>query len=158
MPRVAITGHRGLTHDTARWVTHRLQNALANEPAPLVGLTCLADGSDQIFAQIVIDRGGSIESFIPAKRFPETLSDESRATYESLRNRSKIVHVLDYDVPEPASYMEASRRMLDNADILFAVWDGEPARGFGGTADVAEYARQRGIPVEIIWPPGTRRP
>jgi hypothetical protein len=138
-------------------VTHSLQRALANEPGPLVGLTCLAGGSDQIFAQIVIDHGGSIESFIPAKRFPDTLSGESRAAYETLRDRSKVVHELPYVDPGPASYMEASRKMVDDADVLFAVWDGEPARGYGGTADVAAYARERGVPVEIIWPDGVRR-
>ncbi len=158
MGRVAITGHRELNRDTAQWVTVQIQRALADEPGPLVGLTCLADGSDQIFAELVIERGGSIESFIPAKRFSETLSGEGRAAYESLRDRSEVVHELPYDDPDPVSYMEASRKMLDDADVLFAVWDGEPARGFGGTADVAEYARGRGIRVEVIWPPGARRP
>lgn len=32
------------------------------------------------------------------------------------------------------------------ADELFAVWDGEPARAYGGTADVVAYARQYGTP------------
>jgi hypothetical protein len=35
-----------------------------------------------------------------------------------------------------------------------AVWDGLPARSYGGTADVVEYARQRNIPVQVIWPAG----
>ena len=48
--------------------------------------------------------------------------------------------------------MEASRAMLARADHLFAVWDGKPARGYGGTADVVAEARQRGVPVTAIWP------
>ena len=50
--------------------------------------------------------------------------------------------------------MEASNAMLSRADRLFAVWDGKPARGYGGTADVVDEARKRGIPVTIIWPEG----
>ncbi len=47
--------------------------------------------------------------------------------------------------------------MLDRADELWAVWDGEPARGPGGTADVVAHARGRGVPVRVVWPPGARR-
>jgi hypothetical protein len=53
--------------------------------------------------------------------------------------------------------MEASQTMLDRADYLFAIWDGKPARGYGGTADVVAEARDRRIPVTIIWPEGATR-
>jgi len=53
--------------------------------------------------------------------------------------------------------MEASSVMLAHADRLFAVWDGQPARGYGGTADVVAEARQRGVPVTVIWPEGASR-
>ena len=53
--------------------------------------------------------------------------------------------------------MEASSAMLARADRLFAVWDGKPARGYGGTADVVAEARQRGVPVTVIWPEGASR-
>ena len=47
--------------------------------------------------------------------------------------------------------------MVDEADELCAVWDGEPARSYGGTTDVVAYARERGIPVRVIWPSGAQR-
>jgi len=37
------------------------------------------------------------------------------------------------------------------------VWDGQPARAYGGTADVVAYAREHGTPVRVIWPPGAER-
>jgi hypothetical protein len=40
---------------------------------------------------------------------------------------------------------------------LVAVWDGQPAAGKGGTADIVDYARRHGIEVRIVWPPGTSR-
>jgi hypothetical protein len=33
--------------------------------------------------------------------------------------------------------------------VLIALWDGQPSRGKGGTAEIVAYARQRGIPV--VW-------
>jgi hypothetical protein len=47
--------------------------------------------------------------------------------------------------------------MLDHADLLWAVWDGQPARGYGGTADVVAAARAKGLPVRVIWPHGAHR-
>lgn len=37
--------------------------------------------------------------------------------------------------------------VVERCDALLAAWDGEPAGGFGGTADVVAYARSRGRPV-----------
>ena len=47
--------------------------------------------------------------------------------------------------------------MLATADRLLAVWNGQPARGPGGTADVAAYAGSRHIPVTVVWPAGAYR-
>ena len=42
--------------------------------------------------------------------------------------------------------MAASTSMVDEADDLFALWDGKPARAYGGTADLVAYAREHGTP------------
>jgi len=55
------------------------------------------------------------------------------------------------------SHMAASKMMIGAADVLYAVWDGQPARDYGGTADVVTYAQERGLPVRVIWPHGARR-
>src|SRR5262249_50729788 len=67
------------------------------------------------------------------------------------------VHRLDRIESTENAHMEASKVMLDHADRLFAVWDGKPARGYGGTADVVAEARDGGIPVTVIWPEGASR-
>lgn len=50
--------------------------------------------------------------------------------------------------------MAAGKLMVDEADELYAVWDGKPARSYGGTADVVAYAREHGTPVRVIWAEG----
>ena len=47
--------------------------------------------------------------------------------------------------------------MVDRSERLVAVWDGKPARGIGGTADIVSYARQKGVPVVVLWPEGATR-
>lgn len=52
--------------------------------------------------------------------------------------------------PHPAlPYRTLGRALLDDADLLLALWDGGPPRGPGGTAEVVARARERDLPV--IW-------
>ncbi|MGW1005456.1 hypothetical protein [Streptomyces sp. NPDC002520] len=43
------------------------------------------------------------------------------------------------------------------ADELVAVWDGKPAWGHGGTADVVAYAERTGVRVRVLWPEDASR-
>ncbi len=58
MHRIAVSGHRGLPGSTADMVGKAIQVALAGYAPNLVGLSCLADGADQIFARTLTDVGG----------------------------------------------------------------------------------------------------
>ncbi len=48
--------------------------------------------------------------------------------------------------PSPQRYHERNDRMLDQADLVLAFWDGRSR----GTGSVIEKAQRRGIPVEVI--------
>ena len=50
-----------------------------------------------------------------------------------------------------------SEILVGPVDELLAVWDGKPARGYGGTADVVAYAERNGVPVRVLWPEGATR-
>jgi hypothetical protein len=157
MYRIAISGHRGLPALTERLVDHALRAALAERAPDVTGLSCLADGADQVFARAVTDLGGTLEAVIPAAEYREKLSADSHADYDELFARAVAVHRLPFTESTPESHMAASKLMVDEADELYAVWDGKPARSYGGTADVVAYAREHGIPVRVIWPDGAQR-
>jgi hypothetical protein len=67
------------------------------------------------------------------------------------------VHKLEFIESSSESHMSASVYMLEHAEELWAVWDGLPARGYGGTADVVAHARSLTMPVRVIWPHGSSR-
>ena len=48
--------------------------------------------------------------------------------------------------------MAAGRYVIDQCDVLFAVWDGLLAGAMGGTGDAVAYARQAGRRVIHIKP------
>jgi hypothetical protein len=155
--RIAISGHRGLPPATARLVDQAVRAALTGHAAEVVGLSALADGADQIVASAVLDLGGHIEAIIPAAQYREGLPSEVWPEYDRLLAKAGQVHRLGFTESTSEAHMAASEFMLGRADELWAVWDGQPARGYGGTADVVTCAHQMGIPVRVIWPPGASR-
>ena len=157
MIRIAISGHRGLPRQTVLLIDQAVRKALGDHLPALVGLSCLADGADQIFARAVLDLGGELEAVVPAEKYREGLPGEFHSAYDELLSRAVRIHRLGFVESTSESHMVASARMLDDADVLFAVWDGQPARGYGGTADVVAEARRRGVLVQVIWPEGARR-
>ncbi|MFG1959825.1 hypothetical protein [Nonomuraea sp. NPDC049028] len=157
MVRIAVSGHRGLPEETAVLVDRAIREALAEYLPGISGVSCLADGADQIFARGVLDLGGVLEVVIPAEEYRDGLPSECHTAYDELLGRAVRALRLDFVESTSESHMTAGARMLDNADVLFAVWDGQPARGYGGTADVVAEARRREVSVRVIWPEGARR-
>jgi hypothetical protein len=156
--RIAITGHRGLPRVTERLVGQVIRAELAKYAGPdLVGISNLADGADQLFAHAILDAGGRLEVIVPAARYRDGLPESAHTAYDALLAQAVNVDRLDRIESDEQAHMEASQAMLARADHLFAVWDGKPARGYGGTADVVAEARKRGVPVTVIWPEGASR-
>jgi hypothetical protein len=123
----------------------------------LVGVTSLAAGADQIFAFSVLACGGNLEVVVPANRYRSTLEQADLKYYDQLLLMASSTKRLPYFEPSEEAYYAAGMYVIDRCDILFAVWDGKPAGGLGGTADVVTEARRREVLVKVIWPGGSKR-
>jgi hypothetical protein len=64
---------------------------------------------------------------------------------------------LHFAAPGEDAYEAAGRWIATESEVLIAVWDGQPARGRGGTADTVSYARILDREVHVIWPEGMTR-
>jgi hypothetical protein len=94
---------------------------------------------------------------VPADRYRDRLPAEHHPTYDRLLSRAADVHRLPFQDSTEEAAMAGSEAILDRVDRVFAVWDGQPARGHGGTADVVHAARECSVPVVVIWPEGSSR-
>lgn len=159
MPRLGITGHINLTPATADLVAGAIRKALAGyQPEALTGVSCIAGGADSIFAEAVLDAGGLLEVILPAEGYRDrALAPEDAGRFDDLLRRASVVRVMPFPAPGRDAYAAANEALLDSCDRLLAVWDGRPANGAGGTAEVVAHARMRDVPVEIIWPAGAQR-
>ncbi|MFB9690318.1 hypothetical protein [Amycolatopsis plumensis] len=157
MVRIGITGHSNLTDATAELVAGELREILKEQRDGLVGVTCLARGADQVFARVVLELGGTLEVVLPAADYRERkVKPNNAAEFDSLVANASV-HTLPFTESDRDAYMAASEHVLSIVDRMIAVWDGGPSGGHGGTADVVEAARDRGLDVAVVWPEDAAR-
>jgi hypothetical protein len=156
--RIGITGHSNLAPDTVALVRDALRELLANLEHPLVGVTCLARGADQLFARAVLDVGGEVEVVLPARDYRDRkVKPDNAVEFDELIGKAANVITLPFEQSDRDAYMAASEQVLCAVDSMVAVWDGQPSDGRGGTADVVAAARERGLAVSKVWPKGASR-
>ncbi|MGA4841108.1 hypothetical protein [Streptomyces sp. G45] len=156
--RVGITGHRGLSTEVEERIRAMLGEVVSGyEASELVAVSCIADGPDAWFAEAVLKHGGRLEVVVPAVEYRENLPEWHHATYDVLLSRAADVHETGMTASTPEAHQAGSEILVGLVDELVAVWDGKPARGYGGTADVVAYAERCGTPVRILWPEGASR-
>src|SRR5215472_13409174 len=150
---VGISGHQAFDAPTTELVREAFRELLAD--GPVAGITCLAAGADQIFAETVLELGGRILVICPCRRYEEAFLDEAgRAGYRSLLAAASDLVTMPFDEPSDDAFWSAGRELVDRSDHLIAVWDGRQVGGPGGTAGVVAYARSLGKQVSIVWPDG----
>jgi hypothetical protein len=149
---VGVTGHQNLPRSAIAKITAGIRGELTDVP-DLHGVCALAAGADQLFAQLVIQQGGRLHVIIPCGGYEKTFgTEDERVTFLTLLEQAGEVEEMDFPRPSEAAFFAAGRRVVDTSDRVIAVWDGKPARGLGGTADVVAYARQHQKPTIVIWP------
>ncbi len=78
--------------------------------------------------------------------------------FDRLAGAASEVLVMPHATANRQAYETANAALLDRADRLVAVWNGQPPTGKGGgTADVVEQARQAEVPIDVVWPEGAAR-
>jgi hypothetical protein len=151
---VGFSGHRHLADmvGPARAIMTAVTELRREAPGNWIGLSSVAAGSDQLFVQQVFDQGLSWHAILPLPRaqFQQDFTQEDWAVAEGFLSRADHVRVIGDSVSREDGYLDCGMETVNDADVLIALWDGLPARGKGGTAEVVEYASALGRPVLII--------
>jgi hypothetical protein len=156
-----VTGHRRLDDEAA--LAARIRDALerartlvpptAATPVLLTVVSSLAEGADRLVArEVLADEIALLEVPLPLPL------DRYRGDFETEASSREFDELLALAItviePETSwdaedGYARVGRFVVARCDVLLALWDGLPARGEGGTAEIVEYARSRGKPV--LW-------
>jgi len=150
--RIGVTGHQRLEHPEAWYpVARAIRELLGRFAGPLTGVTSLAIGADQLFAQLVLARGGELHAVLPFAGIERTFAAADVPAYRGLADRA-TVEVLAPCASDEDAFLAAGERVVELSDLLVAVWNGRPAKGKGGTADVVAYALGRRVPLVHVEP------
>ncbi|MFF0265221.1 hypothetical protein [Kribbella sp. NPDC004536] len=156
MTTLGVTGHSRLSERGAQLVYRALAAHIAGYPREgLVGISCLARGADQLFAEAILDRGGRLEVIAPSVDYFDLVTDpQDRARCSDYLERAASVHTMPVQHAGSAAYLAASELLVERCDRLIAIWDGEDS---SGTAEAVAYARSIGRETTVIWPDGAER-
>ncbi len=153
---VGFTGHRQLAdpESTATAIRNALSLLRREVAGEWIALSSVARGSDQLFVREARAAGHSWQAILPlshAEFARDFAAEEWRAVEEMLATADQVRVVHEYGDREDG-YLDCGIETANDADVLLAVWDGDRARGKGGTAEVVQYAKSIGKPILVIDP------
>jgi len=152
--KIGVTGHQRLTDAQAwPWVKAAIDEVLRSISGQLVGYTSLAAGADQLFARCVLEQHGTLVAVIPFPGYELKFSAEAERTeYDRLLSQAASKEVLEAPPSDEEGYLRAGQRVVNETNLMLAVWEGKPSAGLGGTADIVAYAIGRGRPLVHLNP------
>ena len=181
---IGVTGHRNFDapdsrlEETVRGELRRLGNLYPHSPFLIV--SGLAEGADRLVAKLAMETlSAKLIAILP---FPEAeyrkdfKSAESQDEFSDLLHKAQAVVIAPQredaaavaagGEPRNRQYARAGAYVVENCQVLIALWDGLAARGVGGTGDVVQWRLTGEMPVEfscspeqrnVLWPkPATR--
>jgi hypothetical protein len=178
---VGVTGHRAdvlpagsvdplqlrirdvllLVAEAGRDLLQKEQDCFAPLPPRMRFVSPIADGADQIAAEVALDLGWELQAVLPFGRaeYRASLANSgARERFDKLLERATCALELPGDKDrELDAYVMTGRATVAHCDMLIAVWDGLPPRGRGGTGEVVQLAITRGTAV-IHLPPESDAP
>ena len=168
---VGVTGHRAdslpegsaerlrkqihevllLIADAGEALLRKEQDCFAPAPLQLRFVSPIADGADQIAAEVALELGWELQVVLPFARaeYRASLANHgARERFDALTDRASCVLELPgHSQLQPDAYVMTGRATVAHCDLLIAVWDGLPPRGRGGTGEVVQLAITRGTAV-----------
>jgi hypothetical protein len=140
--KVGVTGHQAREGIEWSWVERVVRAELIKSGRIDQAFSSLAAGTDQLFAEAALHLSIPVTAVIPLEHYEQFFEGAALTDYVRLLALcDRLTLKGPTDDPDKA-FFAAGTFIVDSCDLLFAVWDGEPAEGFGGTADIVDYARR----------------
>jgi hypothetical protein len=162
---IGVTSHRDLPPadiQAVRAAVRQLFAALRESwpSLPLVVLSALAEGGDQLVAEEALAQGARLIAPLPLPRelYVEDFTDPAAPTrFEALCAQAEVMTLpvrkghSHREVGNPGAardqqYAQAGVYIASHCHILLAIWDGLPSDRLGGTAQIVRYHLRGTLP------------
>ena len=157
--KIAISGHRNLIDpDSVRKNIALSFQYFKEINQDIIAISALAAGADTIFAQEANKLGIAVRYVLPfaLEDYKKDFQPNELIALERLLSKNNQQYEIIAPLADSSkatrneAYLAVGKRLVDECDILIAVWDGQDAQGKGGTGDVVAYARLVDKPVHIV--------
>ena len=153
---VAVTGHRDVVvTQTLLDEIDTFFDVLCSKYTEVRLLSPLAEGADSVVVEVFLAHQKDKTSCILEVPLPmdETVyikswSSISKKRYLHLCSEAKKIYVIPKVVEDP--YENLGHYLVENAQILLALWDGKENHKIGGTAEVVNYAKSQNLWTTIL--------
>ncbi|HEX5961415.1 MAG TPA: hypothetical protein VFY97_09255 [Rhodanobacteraceae bacterium] len=161
---IGVTSHRNLVATEVAGLHARVRDFFGGlqrdfPGLPLVVISPLAEGGDQLVAEEALAVGARLIAPLPLPRdlYLQDFADaEARARFDALRARAGVIELplLSGSTRESVAlrgperdrqYTQAGVFTASHSHILLALWDGRPSDRLGGTAQIVRF-HMDGIP------------
>lgn len=116
---------------------------------PKSSIVGMAVGVDQLAAGICVALNIPFDAAIPCANQDGRWTEKQKRYYQMLLSRAHKQIMVTEGPPASWKFLKRNKWIVDNCDILIAVWDGE---GDGGTSHCVGYAIETGRKLIIIDP------
>lgn len=125
---LGVTGHRDISHSPELIKVYLREVFKKTKPSRV--LTGMAQGFDQIVAQVCVEMNIDFVAVLPFKGMEKRWGQEAQKTYKNLLKLSKEIHFVDEGGFQKWKYLRRDEWIADNCDELISYLDD---RGSGGT-------------------------
>ncbi|TPG08190.1 hypothetical protein EAH75_00750 [Rhodanobacter glycinis] len=162
---VGVTSHRNIPAREIEPIRQRVREFFAQlrhdfPELPLVVLSALAEGGDQLVAQEALAQGARLMAPLPLPRemYVDDFADPAvRASFDTLCSQAEIVllpklmnqpslAIGAQGMPRDRQYAKAGVYIASHCHILLAIWDGKASGRLGGTAQIVDYHLTGALP------------
>ncbi|MCD6577286.1 MAG: hypothetical protein J7K66_04645 [Anaerolineaceae bacterium] len=153
---LGVSGHRFL--DDLPALINSIQKVLDNfnirhKNSEFQIISPLAVGADQLVTECVLEHPAASLTVLlpmPLKDYLEEFSESEKTMFMRFYNKREKLIQLPYYEKKDEAYLKMGKFLLNSIDYLIVLWNGKPARGNGGTAQIVKLARQRHLPMAWI--------
>lgn len=129
----------------------------SSTPVDLRLATAIAEGADQIVTDAAVGAGYNLNLILPFPRdsYAQDFEGAALEKFQSMFDHDAVQSCTELDLGDTShgrneGYLAAGHLMLAHADILITIWDQKAADGPGGSAEIVNEARLRGITTVLI--------
>ena len=144
----AITGHRDIDNKDIECLKEKVVNVFSEYKkkypnTDIVLLTALSEGADILVAEVALNNNILVKVILPfeKEKYLEGFEDKGAVDkFNDLISIHKCVEItLEPKENSDLCYDNLGKYLVNNCNILLALWDGENNSKIGGTSEVVNY-------------------